>query len=72
MEKLRRLLMELFVLAMVVMSGVFSMGQLTARAEISYCEGWMCWDTADCGPPGKCFCNRPTQTCGSFFDGEIP
>jgi hypothetical protein len=68
MTKLRRIMVELFVLALLVTSSAVSLGQLSAKAEESGCDGLTCWDVSDCGP---CYCNRPSSTCHKWDEGEI-
>lgn len=64
MTKLRRIMVELSVLALLVMSSAISLGQLNASAVTLACEGLTCVDQQDCGPDAtKCFCNRPSQKC---------
>ncbi len=62
MTKLRRIMLELFVLALLVTTSAVSWGQLSVGAqEGAKCEGLMCTEQQDCG--SKCFCNRPSTTC---------
>jgi hypothetical protein len=61
MTKLRRMMLELFVLALLVGSSAISLGQLNARASEAPCEGLACTEQQDCG--SKCFCNRPSGFC---------
>ena len=66
MTKLRRIMLELFVLALLVFSSAISFGQLNASAVAAAlaCEGLQCVEQQDCGPDAtKCFCNRPSQKC---------
>lgn len=39
----------------------FSVGQLTASANVPACEGLACTKPSDCG--SKCFCNGPSSAC---------
>lgn len=70
MTKLRRIMLELFVLALLVTTSAVSFGQLNAGAEEAKCEGLMCTEQQDCG--SKCFCNRPSTTCilDAVLDGQ--
>jgi hypothetical protein len=63
MVRIRRNVLELFLLALLVVSSAFSIGQLNAQAQDSdpNCKGLACTDGSDCGT--KCFCNRPVGTC---------
>jgi hypothetical protein len=65
MVRIRRNMLELFLLGLLAVSSVFSIGQLTAQAQDPSkdpaCAGLMCYDGSDCGT--KCFCNRPSATC---------
>ena len=63
MVRIRRNMLELFLLALLVVSSVFSIGQLSAQAQDKdpNCAGLACYDGSDCGT--KCFCNRPVGTC---------
>ena len=61
MVKVRRLLLELFVLTLLVGTSVVSFGQLSARANNPACAGLACNQPSDCG--SKCFCNGPSSTC---------
>jgi hypothetical protein len=61
MERIRRNMLEFFLLALLVVSSVFSIGQLSAQAQEPNCSGLACSDGSDCGT--KCFCNRPVGTC---------
>lgn len=64
MIKLRKIVLELVVLALLVTSSVISLGQLRAKAEIFACETLECYAQEDCGPDAKvCFCNRPSGQC---------
>ncbi len=64
MRKLRKIVLELSVLALLVISSAISLGQLNAGAAAFACEGLACVDQQDCGPDAtKCFCNRPSQKC---------
>jgi hypothetical protein len=64
MTKLRRTMLELFVLALLVMSSAISLGQLNATAAAFACTELTCVEQEDCGPDAtKCFCNRPSQKC---------
>ena len=64
MTKLRKIMLELFVLALLVFSSAISLGQLNASAVAFACEGLNCVEQQDCGPDAtKCFCNRPSQKC---------
>ena len=64
MTKLRRNVLELFVLALLVMTSAISLGQLNTSAAAWPCEELQCWAQEDCGPdPYKCFCNRPSGWC---------
>ena len=64
MTRLRRIMLELFVLALLVFSSAISLGQLNASAVALACEGLTCVEQQDCGPDAtKCFCNRPSQKC---------
>lgn len=63
MVRIRRNVLELFLLTLLVVSSAFSIGQLNARAQTKdpNCAGLACTAGSDCGT--KCFCNRPTGTC---------
>lgn len=64
MTKLRRIMLELFVLALLVVSSAVSLGQLNVSAVAFTCDTLTCVDQTDCGPDAtKCFCNRPSQKC---------
>ena len=64
MTKLRSIMLEPFVLAVLVITSAISVGQLNANAVALACEGLRCVDQQDCGPDAtKCFCNRPSQNC---------
>jgi len=64
MKKLRKIMLELFVLALLVVSSGISLGQLNASAEAFACESLECYAQEDCGPDAKvCFCNRPSGWC---------
>lgn len=64
MTKLRKIMLELSVLALLVISSAISLGQLNANAVALACEGLACVEQEDCGPDAtKCFCNRPSQKC---------
>lgn len=61
MVRIRRNVLELFLLALLVATSAFSVGQLNAQAEEAKCEGLACTEQQDCG--SKCFCNRPSGFC---------
>lgn len=63
MVRIRRNMLELFLLALLVVSSAFSIGQLNAQAQNNdpNCKGLACSDGSDCGK--LCFCNRPVGTC---------
>ena len=63
MVRIRRNLLELFLLTLLVVSSAFSIGQLTTQAQTKdpNCAGLNCFDSSDCGT--KCFCNRPSGLC---------
>ena len=64
MTKLRRMVLELSVLAVLVITSAVSLGQLNANAVALACTELTCVDQQDCGPDAtKCFCNRPSQKC---------
>jgi hypothetical protein len=64
MKKLRTIMLELFVLALLVGTSAISLGQLNTNAAAFACETLECYDQTDCGPDAKvCFCNRPSGKC---------
>lgn len=70
MPKFRTIALEVFMLALLVVTSAVSLGQLTARASTAAgCAGLTCWAQEDCGP--NCFCNRPSSTCFSNKEEEI-
>ena len=65
MVRIRRNVLELFLLGLLAVSSVFSIGQLRAQAQDPgkdpNCKGLACYDGSDCGT--KCSCNRSIGTC---------
>lgn len=64
MTRIRTIMLELFVLALLVVSSGVSLGQLSVQANEAACEGLACKIKDDCG--SKCFCNGPSGHC--FLD----
>lgn len=61
MRKLRRIMLDLLLLALLVGCSAVSLGQLNVTAKAAPCEGLACTEQQDCG--SKCFCNRPSGFC---------
>jgi hypothetical protein len=61
MAKFRKILLEIFVLALLIATSAISWGQLTVRAQKAPCAGLTCNQPSDCGR--NCFCNGPSHTC---------